>query len=816
MARRSLRGPHHPAQPLRRLILLLALAGCSPPAPVAAPEPNPQPTPEPEPTPEPSAVTRLSADGAGGPQDDARAGDYALTSPGGARFVVSDLPHANPAHRSGGNLVEVAVDGTSAGFGGLSTWFARVYPRQAVYSAIEAGTASVTVRGLDDGDASLAVETTWALDEAPAGALGALRITTTVTNTGAEPVLQHALGDIVSWGRPRHFAPGPGYGLRGELGALPWLGAQGPELALLFVGDGPLEGPHGSSWSDPVWATVDLLPGASASFDRRLLVGRSLGELSTAAWAILGEPTGGIAVSVTDVDGEPQAATVELRRGSEVWFTGRTAADGKLEARIPPGRYDVTAQRPGRGVHAAGSVDVAVDAVAEAAVVMTRAGRLRLQISDATGALITARFTLEGVDVPDPDFGDPSHAVASNRAYVQGNTELPLAPGRYRVTATRGPAWSISSQEVQVGAVEPGEAPSELRASLHPVLDLAGWRQCDLHTHSAWSPDSAVPPADALLATAGEGLDCFASTDHDATADWSDALRSTGLTEQLLWIPGLEVTSEEQAGHINAFPWPTDLGPLDHKGLDSGQILTALRSRNPGAIRQLNHPLWSDIGTWAAVGLDPATGLMRTVDDAGQPTGASYDYEAVEVLNGKGLETNEKVLAAWLTHIDAGQVATATANSDSHRLVGQERGSARTWIPVADGSQAAVVEALKAGRGVVASNGPRVQLTLRPLDRDRVQVAVRVEAPDWLPLDRVELHGGDPLRVGSWRLKTLRAGDVGLVESVEDGLRTWQVSTDLPVEGVDGFVVAVVRGEEDMLPWLDVPAFAVTNPAFLD
>ncbi len=754
-----------------------------------------------------------------GPQDvgpglaaQARVGDVLLQAPGGGRFVVSALDHRVGLHATGGNLIDAWLDGAEDAFDGLCPWFDRRYPRQAAWSSLELLPDGVRLRGVDTDDETLAVEQRLRLIDDPA-APGHLLISTTVSNRGTEPRPAHELGDIVGWVALQHFAPGRGFRLPGRDEELPWVGAEGDAYALLLVAAGPMSGPHGSSWSDPVYESVDLAPGAAHTYERHLLVGRTLAELSGAAAALQGvatEPATLVAREVGSGAAVPGALLRISGEGGET-LIGRTDAAGRLSLALRPGSYRVRGDAPGRRLRTEGRLTIPG---AGAAVEFSPPGRLRLVATDDDQQPMPARFTFRGLDGPDPILGPPSRAIGGDRVHLVSPELVALPPGHYLVTVSRGPAWSIENREVSVG--EGGE-PTELRVALRRLVARDGWLQCDLHTHAAPSFDSAIPLEDGLIAAAAEGLDCIATTDHDATVDWGEALKSTGLLGHLLWLPGLEVTSEEGAGHINAYPWAPALGPWDHRGQGADEIVAGLRRTAPGAAVQLNHPLWSDIGLWTRTGLDPQTGLPRLVRPDGTPTGATTDFDAVEVANGKDVAGFGRVLEAWERTIDAGIRTVAVGNSDSHRIVGQERGSMRTWIRVgADRSAGAVVRALRGDGEVVASNGPLVRVSTEPgLEDAEVIVTVEVLSAWWLSLDSVELHAGDPMGIGSWTPRRWERGDPAIQETVIDGQRRWLVTTALPREALDGWVLAVARGSVDMEPWLDAPAWGMSNPLYL-
>ncbi len=768
-------------------------------------------------------VARIGAgDAPTGPAAVGRDGDVVLTSPRGVRFVVTDIGHRTGFQETGGNLVDIVVPGGQDVFDGMSTWFDRTFPRQGAYTQLsldEAG--AVTASGTDSGDDAVAVSTTWRiLPEDDDRVLARLGVSTTITNGGDAPLEDFDLGDIVGWGGLRHFAPGFGRHLAGEKDPLlPWVGGEAADHAVLVVSTGPMTGPHGSSWSDPVWRAETIAAGGAATYDRQVLVGASIADLLPAAAALQNAPTATLTVQVRDAQQNPIAgARVELRSIDKTTaveapaVVGTTGADGTLTTVVPPGEYKVIGSSASRRPLHTGRLELAAGDEAEVPVVASGEGRLAVSTNDANGIEIPARYRVEGVgSTPDPDFGPTSFAIGGNRAHATGPITLLLPPGTYDVSVTAGPAWSLRAERVEVLERQPGD--DEVQAfdsTLTQVVPTDGWRLCDFHQHAAYSADSAVPPIDGIIASVAEGLDCIATTDHDAVADWTADLEASGLADRVLWLPGVEVTSEV-VGHFNVFPWDPALGVPDHFDKSAAEVATLLRATAPDAVVQINHPRWGRIGMWDIVGIDDRTGLLRDADDEGAPTGATYDVDAVEVLNGTDTTEAEEVLASWLRMVDAGKEATILGNSDSHSLVDQPRGSARTWVHVGDDASVdAVVSNLRERRRATATTGPFLDIEAAPSSVDH-KVVVTMRAPAWMPVDTVELLGGDPVGNAAWSLGTWTAGSPGLQETVEGGLRTWRIETHISADGSDGWVIAIARGDAPMEPWSEATALAVTN-----
>jgi hypothetical protein len=93
-------------------------------------------------------------------------------------------------------------------------------------------------------------------------------------------------------------------------------------------------------------------------------------------------------------------------------------------------------------------------------------------------------------------------------------------------------------------------------------MDLRRYR-ADLHIHTCLSPcgELAMFPRGIVEAARAAGLDIIAVTDHNA-AENAAAVGEAGKSANLAVLPGLELTTEEEAHILGLFDAGTDLGPL--------------------------------------------------------------------------------------------------------------------------------------------------------------------------------------------------------------------------------------------------------------
>jgi predicted metal-dependent phosphoesterase TrpH len=108
------------------------------------------------------------------------------------------------------------------------------------------------------------------------------------------------------------------------------------------------------------------------------------------------------------------------------------------------------------------------------------------------------------------------------------------------------------------------------------------WILCDLHTHTSWSHDCLVEPADLLDQAESEGLGAIAVTDHNA---FGGALEAVELarSRELTVIPGEEVKTAGQGEVIGLF-----LEEEIPRGLSFPDTIAAIREQ--GGLVYLPHP----------------------------------------------------------------------------------------------------------------------------------------------------------------------------------------------------------------------------------
>jgi len=581
---------------------------------------------------------------------------------------------------------------------------------------------------------------------------------------------------------------------------------------------------------------MDLRSGESLVFERAVRVSEraDVASLTDALFA-QGTPVSG------RVDDAAARLHVETAAGAPVTEL-RPEASGRFAFRLPPGSYRLRARAAG-GRSREQAFEVASQPVALAPLVLGTPARLHLP----RGRVL--RLVFQGLDgTPDPRFGDDllglrigdreiPNSLLGNSVSLAGTPRDPrvltLAPGHYRVLASRGPEFDLRQTTLRLRAGEVRDLDIE---EPQRAFESPGWIGADLHVHSARSFDSALPLRDQVLAFAASGGEVMVSTEHDRVSDPQPVIQALGLGGILAGSAGVEITSTFRGGespytlgHWNAYPLQVD--PLAYRGgapAAEGRrprdLAADLRHRPGPPLLQLNHPLGNDgaredqrfLTHLGRVGkaYDPTLPLSaepnRVLLEEDPETGLrDLDFQAIELMNGASLRGYRLVRADWLSWLRQGVRRTAVANSDSHRR-GEIPALPRTYVALPDDrpgqlDRAAFRESLRAGRAF-GSTGPFLQAELGGVGiggtfhgrSGRLQVAVR--AADWVPVSELRVHVNGELQ----QRRPISSG-----EHVQLPLRfDSDAFVTVEVEGVPGDLYrAVAPG---------FTPFAFSNPIFVD
>lgn len=411
---------------------------------------------------------------------------------------------------------------------------------------------------------------------------------------------------------------------------------------------------------------------------------------------------------------------------------------------------------------------------------------------------------------------------------------LPLAPGRYRVLATRGPEYSLESAMIEA---RPGETVVLEIDPPRRVVETPGFVSADFHIHSAPSLDNASASTRQVANTVAGGGEVLIATEHDHAFDFAPTIRTMGLDAELPSIVGLEVTSEvasevapQSVGHANVFPVPVDplayrKGAVANEGRRWRDIIADLRAWPGERVIQLNH---ARFGTEESSGAflshmgppeepydpeEPLTeGDNRSLIEPDPRTGVrDLDIDAMELLNGSHYESYEVLREDWFSFLRQGERIVGTSNSDSH-YPAVPIGAPRNFVayegevvPAARFREARFVEAVRSGR-TYGTTGPIVSVRLGDaglgdtVRGDAASLVVDVDAAPWIDISEV---------------RVFVSGEKVSTHPAERGSRL-----EVPLRfSRDGFVTVEVWGEPSEDYALVLPEFipfAFTNPIWVD
>jgi hypothetical protein len=504
---------------------------------------------------------------------------------------------------------------------------------------------------------------------------------------------------------------------------------------------------HIASEVYPTAVTLVHEPGGSVIRTLRIVRGDALDALGALSIATRSFTTGlkdGALGTVTLLDG----------KGAPL-VSGTLGSDGQKALRLPPGFGEACELRDAHGVLGGERVTIADGKTALAPA--GKAGSVSLAYVDGEGRALPVHVIVRGVDgTPDPALrpGKRVYAGLQSLYLLDGRADLRLAPGRYSLVATHGLTHTLERSTLTVEA----GGTLAVTGTLRSVVDTSAWVSGDFHLHAAPSADSTVSFEERLATLVCQGLDVAVATDHNRIGDYSGAARRLGVTS-LGTLVGDEITSYGARlwGHFIAFPLsvpaagsaPEDVAipywDVPPRGLFAG-------ARDAGArVVQVNHArMPPSIGYFDQAHLDPKTG-------AADPE-FSDEFDSMEAFNGVWLEDAERVREGardLVAMARRGRHPAAMGNSDSHKLHFEEAGFPRTFVHTAREPASSRVErtidAILAG-DTVATSGALIELTVqgkpvgstvRPDERGKVKLHVRIFAPAWVPVERLEIWMDD-------------------------------------------------------------------------
>ncbi|NDJ61729.1 MAG: CehA/McbA family metallohydrolase [Chloroflexi bacterium] len=364
-----------------------------------------------------------------------------------------------------------------------------------------------------------------------------------------------------------------------------------------------------------------------------------------------------------------------------------------------------------------------------------------------------------------------------------GYTPGPLQPGTWTVfidTHRIMPPGDIRyTLDVDIAM----DAPEFQRPQFTPGSTAArgpGWYRGDLHGHTLHS-DGRWDVAEFVADARRRGLDFVFLTDHNTVSSVPE-VRSYA-SDALLTLGGIELTTFY--GHclaLGAQRW--------HEWrVRDGHTMTAIAREvlDAGAFYVIAHPT--------------SIGYPRC-------SGCPWHYEemmpgiapAVEVWNGDwaGESQNEQAVQLYYQWLNQGHQLVATAGSDIHGPLSAAERPGYNVVYAADLSEAAILDALRAGH-LYVSSGPKLAFSATSPRGETAMMG------DVLVADRADLHARWEASDPAYAVRLVAGGVV--VDSFTGGAhgeKTWQVTRDT----MPAWYTVEIRAADGQL-------HALTNPIFL-
>ncbi len=261
-----------------------------------------------------------------------------------------------------------------------------------------------------------------------------------------------------------------------------------------------------------------------------------------------------------------------------------------------------------------------------------------------------------------------------------------------------------SQYEAKITFAHKGEAPGVSTFSRAPLREGPAWYRGDLHMHDAHSDGSCqsqsgqkvpCPLYKTVEDAAARKLDFIAISDHNTTSQYNDERELQPYFDQLLLIPGREITTFE--GHANVFG-TTDFIDFRLTSPHVPEIDQMLREvQRQHGIFSINHP--------------------------GSPSGAACmgcgwtapntDYHlvaAIEAINGGSLDGPRSGIPFWQDKLSHGFRLTGVGGSDNHDADHQAQmrsavGHPTTVVYAENLSERAILDGIRAGHVFVDIEG---------------------------------------------------------------------------------------------------------------
>ena len=536
-------------------------------------------------------------------------------------------------------------------------------------------------------------------------------------------------------------------------------------------------------------------------------------------WGIL---KGGAPQEISIVGAVGDQPRIELRLDDRDEATGKVtkswmvSESGVSTVHLPPGEYKLIINAIG---HEEKQVDLQVGT--EAAKHQFQAGKatsVRLTVTDEQGTGIPCKATFfgkqkaDGSETANPVFGiDSQSGSVGNCVYSADGTILRSIPaGAYDVLISRGPEYDVEYREIEV---KPGQQIT-VTATMHRVVNTAGWVSAELHSHSSPSGDNTSDQLGRVENLLCEHLEFAPCTEHQRIESYDDQLEILGAMHLMATCSGMELTgSLLPINHQNAFPlkWSPRKqdggGPRTDNQDPVNQIARlAMWDEGSDKIVQSNHPNMRQMLTDRNLDGEEDGGFAKMLDfmdviEVHPPELIFLNQEQTDAL--KNPDSNR--MLPWMKLIASGRRIPGVVNTDAHYNF-HGSGSLRNWIRCSTDvpseiKTAEMTQRLESGQ-IVMSTGPFMTVKLKHPSTDRVAqigdtislpegkatLDVEIQCANWLDVNRVEVFIDGQMQPELSRTRTDHPDQFG------QGVVKFQKSLPIQVES-DAFIIVAAIGE---------------------
>ena len=514
------------------------------------------------------------------------------------------------------------------------------------------------------------------------------------------------------------------------------------------------------AWA-PVGAPPPKVEELAPGNERSYAVALAVADSPAAAYGVLAglsAATGELTGEARDAAGAPAVHAAIRINVDGRWLPAYPDAQGRFRFRLPSGRYEADFHEIGREVETR-AFTVAPDKPARLDYPLPPVTAVMFDIRDQSGQPSPAKVQFIGREgTPTPDLGTPLRAHGCDHQYHShdGQFTQQAPPGRYLVRITRGPEYDLVEREIEVSA---GQT-ATVAATLRRTVDTRGWISTDYHSHSTPSGDNYCNTNDRLTNFVAEQIEFAPTTEHNRIYDWQPYIDRLAIGRHIKTIIGIELTGSGQ--HFNSFPLPRT--PLAQDGgapvwnYDprlNAIVLREMGGGGPDRWVQANHPIVGEVFNDRdrdGVADGGFAGFERLIDAAEVWSTEILNLNASYQIERGGKATRlENRTFGWLQMLNQGRHVWCVAVSDAHGVFTSGVGAWRTYVPSSTDDPPAidhreVIRNSKAGRMMI-TNGPFLQVTTEDglpigsavVSAGGVGLKVKVQAPDWMEIDRVQV-----------------------------------------------------------------------------